>query len=87
MEIRLLSPVNNAVIEIIPALQNEILASLPSGDTVLENSFNWRAPVASDKENTTPRYINFCWGCRRGSRRGAGYRGRGTPQTYRGKSS
>jgi len=62
LEIRLLSPVNNAVIEIIPALQNEILASLPSGDTVLENSFNWRAPVASDKENTTPRYINFCWG-------------------------
>ncbi len=62
MEIKLLNPVNNSVVEILPELQNEILASLPTGDTVVENSFDWRAPVAHDKENTTPRFINFCWG-------------------------
>lgn len=62
MEIKLLSPKNDSVVEILPELQNEILSSLPCGDEIVENSFDWRAPVAHDKENTTPRFINFCWG-------------------------
>ncbi len=62
MEIKLLSPIDNTVVEILPDFQGEILASLPKTNSVLENSFTWHSPNATDRESTTPRYINFSWG-------------------------
>ena len=62
MEIILLSPLHNSVVEILPDFQNEILASLPKSDSVLENSFDWHSPNATERENSSPRYINFSWG-------------------------
>ncbi len=62
MEIKLLSPVGNTAVEILPPLQNQILSELPNGDGIIKGSFDWRAPSATDSENTVPRYINFSWG-------------------------
>lgn len=62
MEIKLLSPINNAVVEILPPLQNQILSELPNGNEIIENTFDWRSPTATEHENSVPRYVNFSWG-------------------------
>ena len=62
LEIKLLSPKDTSVVEILPPLQNQILSELPVGDDIVECSFDWRAPSATESENSAPRYINFSWG-------------------------
>lgn len=62
MEIKLLGPANNSLVEILPIYQDEILSTLPKGDVVVDNLFDWRRPTASGNDNTTPRFVNFSWG-------------------------
>ncbi len=61
MEIRLLSPVNNSVVNILPPMQSEILASLPKTETNVRDEINWRNLITEQTDNSCPAYINFCW--------------------------
>ncbi len=62
MEIKLLSPVNNSVVKILPSMQSEILSTLPKTDEILKDDFDWRALVVGQNDYSVPAYINFCWG-------------------------
>lgn len=62
MEIRLLSPVNNSVVNILPPMQSETLASLPKSEANINDEINWRNLITEQNDNSAPAYINFCWG-------------------------
>ncbi len=61
MEIVLLSPTNNSCPSIIPKMQKEIIAALPTEDKVIENNFNWRDPNTKYADNSYPDSIIFTW--------------------------
>ncbi len=62
MEIKLLSPENNAVIEIIPKNQYNILEKVSKINYMTENGYQWNNVTFGDNDNSFPQHIIFTWG-------------------------
>lgn len=61
MEIKLLSPVDNSVVSILPPMQHEILSSLTKSKNSIDEEINWRNIITEQNDYSSPAYINFCW--------------------------
>lgn len=61
MHIELLSPVNNACVNLMPKIQNELLNNLPTKNQIIENGYDWENPTASNSDNSRPEFVIFTW--------------------------
>lgn len=62
MEIKLLSPLDNATLCLTPKFQNEILGNLPTKNQIIENGYDWLNPKALRSDNSRPEFVVFTWG-------------------------
>ena len=62
MEIKLLSPLDNATLCLTPKIQKELLTSLPTKNQILENIYDWQNPTANFNDNSRPEPVIFTWG-------------------------
>lgn len=61
MEIKLLSPVDNSVVSILPEAQEKIMASMPTKRIYEADGFDWQNPTANNEDNTIPKCVVFTW--------------------------
>ncbi len=62
MEIKLLSPENNAIIEITPKGQSSVLEKVSQINYKSENGYEWNNVTFGDDDNSLPQHIMFTWG-------------------------
>ncbi|MBO5726469.1 MAG: tyrosine-protein phosphatase [Clostridia bacterium] len=62
MEIKLLSPLDNATLCLTPKIQKELLDSLPTENQIIENVYDWQHPTANFNDNSRPEPVIFTWG-------------------------
>ncbi len=62
MEIKLLSPENDSIIEIIPKNQYDILEQVSKINYMSENGYEWNNVTFGDNDNSLPQHIMFTWG-------------------------
>lgn len=62
LKIKLLSPENNSVANILPNRQSTVMSALPKNESQIKNSFDWINPVMAESDSSLPKYVVFTWG-------------------------